>query len=1161
MSEITPARKLFDLLVTRDFDPEMLDTQGKPAADPAETDIFSFDFRAESGKNYGTIVIMLGDDKDLEVYCADNVGRTMEGSDKDDWFAFLEQLKNFATRNFMSFGIKNLNRLRYSMQGQAAIKEGLFEGYYGTRKISYMGEETDARLVIRHNRILGEEDKRFRYVESLFIETADQERFKLSFKNLAGGRAMLEHVRQGGRPYDARGNHITEIVSEMAVLSRFNRAQHNRVFEGVTQQLVESAREYYANLQETLKHLGSPRGYQGYFESWAPDHIGEAEALVENLRDLFVEQTLDARIEAALPTLAKIQQGTKMKEAKIFENWVDQISEGTWSLPDTPEAQEKLNELMASELIVGPDATNATEQLYDVIGDDQLFDILNDLADRDPRANIWDDSDVQERLAELGIQTPQSTAAEPADVDQDTAPELNEEGEISMSNPGQLSNQEYKDSLNRRYGQPDLDTSRMNQQTKDFYDKNPSFKQSGKEIVSPGDGRLASKVVPAVTDTKAGRIRMNTPGGSGRAGGSMSGPMGGMKPGQSSSLDNPIQNEDELAEMLRRAGLSMEEGSNQGGVWSASPPKPGQPNIAAPSGDPEGAPSTPKTASPGWGKDYKPLTPDTTKGPAMGINKGGVFQADPKGTIKAPGGDPESVKEDDADPFNDPFFNAKSQSEPMIRAQQKTTLDQGKGTSLKAMNPIDRDQYLNNTGRAWDEKTQRSVPAVKTTTTPITTTNEADPRYNNRGLDYPPLEGGGPGLGSGGGSSGSWGGGSGFRSSFNRAKDISRELSTSGASGSSVTAPTTTQAAPLGGLQNKVPGALRVGTSDRPPTVTPAGSTPKLPANYEQPAVMRGRGDPNFKADFDKTAKPRITVKPGESMKDAIQRTQTEKEFGDFLKGQSGQQFGTKTNDTKVFNPATDPLGNASAIDESLDSLRDVLRNAGVTVTEGVLTDSTGSTLEHIKDTFKRDVKDFVQSGEMSDHLFQALYDYYFDDMPYAIRKAKDEHQDPYQWVSDRFAEDMGLEENLIAPMIEPVAECNYTMEGDYCPEHGLAECGGMSYGLGEELSRLKELATGQINNVNGAETSPVQAPTDIKSTDLDPAPFVVDVSGIGNLTHDDSDTPFKVDVRGFGPDPEDLPAGNKLVKPMQPLVREVDEGNNDPMMSRLKTLAGFMVK
>jgi hypothetical protein len=130
----------------------------------------------------------------------------------------------------------------------------------------------------------------------------------------------------------------------MAVLSRFNRAQHHRVYEGVTQELVESAQQYYRNLQETIKHLGSPRGYQAYFESWAPDQVGEAEALVENLRDLFVEQTLDARIEAALPTLAKIQQqGNNMKEAQIFENWINNLSEGTWALPETPEQMEKLN--------------------------------------------------------------------------------------------------------------------------------------------------------------------------------------------------------------------------------------------------------------------------------------------------------------------------------------------------------------------------------------------------------------------------------------------------------------------------------------------------------------------------------------------------------------------------------------------------------------------------------------------------------------------------------------------------------------------------------------------------------------------------------------------------------------------------------------------------
>ena len=61
MADITPARKLFDLLVSRDFDPETLDSSGKPAQNPAEAEIFSFDFRAESGKDYGTVVIMLTD--------------------------------------------------------------------------------------------------------------------------------------------------------------------------------------------------------------------------------------------------------------------------------------------------------------------------------------------------------------------------------------------------------------------------------------------------------------------------------------------------------------------------------------------------------------------------------------------------------------------------------------------------------------------------------------------------------------------------------------------------------------------------------------------------------------------------------------------------------------------------------------------------------------------------------------------------------------------------------------------------------------------------------------------------------------------------------------------------------------------------------------------
>lgn len=828
------SQELADLLVTHNFDPEYRD-EGGQSSGPADANTVSFDYRSASGNNYGSAVAVIGDDNELMLFFGDNLGRSMEDQDKDEWFAFLNQMRKLAQTHRYTFSPQNLSRLKHSLAGQAAVKEGLFEGYYGSRRESFIGEPTEARILIKHNKIIGEDDKRYRYIESIFIETADGERFKLQSNRLIHGRAMLEHVRQGGRPYDVRGNHINEMVQELSVLSRFNRAKQHHVYEGITQELVESAAHYYRSLQENLKRLSSSRGYHTYFESWAPDQIDQQESLVEDLKNMFVQQTLDTRIEAALPTLAKIQQqGTKMKEAEIFENYMNRLSEGTWALPDTPEAYEKLQQLMTGELIVGADAMNATEQLYDLVGDDELFDILNDLADNDPRANIWDDSDVQRRLAELGVQTPQSTQAASADVPQDTAPEVKEGDEISMKNPGKFSNQEYKDSLNRRYGQPDLNTSRMNKQHQDFYDRNPSFKQSGKEIVSPGDGRLASKVVPAVTDTKVDRIPMNTPGGSAmRGGGGMGGGggLGGRKPGDDWRL-NMLKLEDaELARMLEHAGVPHLRPKNRRGVGENS-------------GDSQ--------ITPGMKTQY---------GIVMSVEGNTV-------TVKASNGE------------------------------------------LTTVNIHDIEQGVAEGG-------------------------EKDRQWSN--------------------------------------KDMER---------------------------------LRVATRD-----------------FDD--IMASDGPEATKQNL---IKKRIQTKPMAGPKGVL------------------PEQGVAEGD------------NRSTFVEDRE-LAEMLKYADVPIKENVLTDSTGSTLDHIMDTYKRDVKDFEQTGEMSRHLQQVLYDYYYDDMPYGAKTG--DSIDPHEWISDRFAEDLGINENLISPMSMPVSEgsCNMTAEGSYCPEHGLAECGsmyedggavGMPYSMGE---------------------------------------------------------------------------------------------------------------
>ena len=122
-----------------------------------------------------------------------------------------------------------------------------------------------------------------------------------------------------------------------------------------------------------------------------------------------------------------------MKEINVFEGWMNLLSEGTWALPDTPEKQQQLIALLADELPVGPDAANATELLYNLIGDDDLFDQLHALAQEDANADartivinkleqMKSNPAVAQVIGKLKIEsTPQATApAETPPVTEET---------------------------------------------------------------------------------------------------------------------------------------------------------------------------------------------------------------------------------------------------------------------------------------------------------------------------------------------------------------------------------------------------------------------------------------------------------------------------------------------------------------------------------------------------------------------------------------------------------------------------------------------------------------------------------------------------------------------------------------------------------------------
>ena len=118
---------------------------------------------------------------------------------------------------------------------------------------------------------------------------------------------------------------------------------------------------------------------------------------------------------------------------------------------------------------------------------------------------------------------------------------------------------------------------------------------------------------------------------------------------------------------------------------------------------------------------------------------------------------------------------------------------------------------------------------------------------------------------------------------------------------------------------------------------------------------------------------------------------------------------------TPDMDEATELKGGQKKLDVAppkgkLDAKDFAALRAKKTVKESTLMDDAHTTLDHITNRFKHEVKRFLSNPgmDMDDDLYEALYDYYVDsgEMPYGIAKART--GDPYQWVYNRFQADMG---------------------------------------------------------------------------------------------------------------------------------------------------------
>ena len=329
-------RELFRLLSK--YKPKPLDAEGKSTPIPDEADIFKFEF-TKDGEDYGTVYVTLDEDRVLTVYFGDDVAdspdeKTPKLDYDDTWSGLLHQLSAWRmTKGLKGFDTQNKDRVGDDMarRNHMRNKDKIAEGYYATgKKSSYSDAVPSVKIVIEHSRVIEEGEQRYRNINRIFLENQAGERYLLDTKKPGIARVYARHIAEGGKVNDDRWSHIGSLCEEYQKMAGFVRATRNGQFNESAQSLVNEGIAHYASLRESLSRMTGKRGYNAYFESWTPS-LMEDGTEENNLNELFVQETLDPRIESVMPILnrihKKVSESAVDKEMNKLAEWADSLSE------------------------------------------------------------------------------------------------------------------------------------------------------------------------------------------------------------------------------------------------------------------------------------------------------------------------------------------------------------------------------------------------------------------------------------------------------------------------------------------------------------------------------------------------------------------------------------------------------------------------------------------------------------------------------------------------------------------------------------------------------------------------------------------------------------------------------------------------------------------
>ena len=310
------ANDIFKILKGSGVSIQLYTDEGESTVDPDNARRFYI-------KDLGSMINLDETDSNREIRVSVN-----RNTDLDEFKDTLFQIKNLANRSIIEYTLKSFTKqIKPKDQDYQAqkvrdmkIEEGISPAY-GTSKSSYQKLES-AKLIIKHTKAVNEESRgsRSRNINAIYIENADGERFKMPTNNLAGGRAMLRHVKEGGEFADAFGKHIQEQTVELKRLKEFaNYSKRNNLVNEDTAEIVEAVSHRISTIRESINKLKGCKCYNETKEKFEAKEVKINETDRTKLRNQFTVRTFDESLDEALPYVnALVKEMKSLKERDAF---------------------------------------------------------------------------------------------------------------------------------------------------------------------------------------------------------------------------------------------------------------------------------------------------------------------------------------------------------------------------------------------------------------------------------------------------------------------------------------------------------------------------------------------------------------------------------------------------------------------------------------------------------------------------------------------------------------------------------------------------------------------------------------------------------------------------------------------------------------------------